>query len=67
MVGNRKTLIDMARRRVRTDGRVATRKFTYAEQRELEDEILGTKLRNADRLRDGGHVIGDDDPDALWV
>ena len=34
--------------------KVATRQFTYAEQKELEDEIEGTELKNADRFKDGG-------------
>lgn len=32
----------------------ATRLFTYAEQKELEDEIEGRELHNADRFKDGG-------------
>lgn len=32
----------------------ATRQFTYAEMKELEDEIEGTELHNADRFKDGG-------------
>lgn len=34
--------------------KVATRQFTYAEMQELEDEINGTELHNADRFKDGG-------------
>lgn len=36
----------------------ATRKFTYAEIKELEDEIEGTELRNADRLKDSAPDFG---------
>ena len=32
----------------------ATRHFTYAEMKELEDEIDGRELHNADRFKDGG-------------
>ena len=32
----------------------ATRKFTYAEMKELEDEIEGRELHNYDRFKDGG-------------
>ena len=34
--------------------KTATRQFTYAEMKELEDEIEDTELKNADRFKDGG-------------
>lgn len=38
----------------RSSVRQATRKFTYAEMKELEDEIEGRELHNSDRFKDGG-------------
>lgn len=45
---------DLEARRTRksASAKKATRKFTYAEIKELEDEIEGKELRNTDRLKD---------------
>ena len=39
--------------------KTATRKFTYAEMKELEDEIEGRELHNYDRFKDGGLSVAE--------